>query len=574
MSEERLRKRVQREKKARMEAEKILEDKSRELYERNTQLKELSENLEKQVVQRTQDLKVAHDKALSAVKAKSEFIANMSHEIRTPLNGVLGMLTMTLDTQLTEKQKKWIGNAFNSGQHLLSVVNDILDFSKIEAGKMVIQMEATDVISLTRGTVSGLRSIAKEKGIELACQFPKQFPSYIDADPLRFRQILTNLISNALKFTSEGSVNVSIKQTQERYTLKVEDAGIGMSEKQIGRIFNAFGQADGSITRQFGGTGLGLTITQYFIDMMGGNITVSSEKGRGSCFIVELPLVEQDALSKEQQLRAVSADGRFESAEVLLVEDLIVNQEIAEYLLNRANLKVDIANNGKEAIEAIEKKDYSVVLMDLQMPVLGGIEATEIIRKKYSKEKLPIIAMTAHATKEHKDEVLSKGMNDHVSKPIETSELYRALAAFLTFEQDKELKDKNKEPATEKQQVPTSDTQNYAGLDIVQGLARVSGKTGFYCRLLRSFHDSYQKYSANLKRHLSAQEWDESIAVLHALRGSSLNISANELAEHTSTFERTLRDASYDNVLELESKLFKLGEQVESSLLEYLAQHQ
>lgn len=565
MSEELLRKRARREKRARLEAEKILEEKSRELYERNTQLKELSESLEKQVVQRTQDLKLAHDKALSAVKAKSQFIANMSHEIRTPLNGVLGMLTMTLDTDLTERQNKWIGNALNSGQHLLSVVNDILDFSKIEAGKMVIQVEPTDVIALIRRTVSGLRSIAKEKGIELVCQFPQNFPSYIDADPLRFRQILTNLISNALKFTTKGSVTLSVKQTPESYVLLVEDTGIGMSEKQVNRIFNAFGQADESITRQFGGTGLGLTITQYFIDMMGGSISVSSEKDMGSCFTVELPLTERDAVSQELKTRATSADSQFEHAEVLLVEDLVVNQEIAEYLLNKANLNVDIANNGKEAIDAIEKKDYSVVLMDLQMPVLGGIEATKIIREKYSKDKLPIIAMTAHASKEHKDEVLSKGMNDHLSKPIETSELYRALAVFLPLSEDKQAIE---------QQPEVCETHSYAGLDVVQGLARVNGNIGFYCRLLQSFYGSYQKYNSNLKRHLNAQEWDESIVVLHALRGSALNISANQLAEHAGMFERKLHEGSYDNVLDLDAQLFKLGDQIEASILKYLAEHQ
>lgn len=533
MSEERLRKRVEREKNARLAAEEILEQKSRELFERNQELKSLSETLEKQVVNRTRDLIQARDEALAAAKAKSLFMANMSHEIRTPLNGVLGMINMLFDTKLRDNQRTILQTAKSSGEHLLEIVNDILDFSKIDAGEMHLNETAVDMVDLVKQTTDSLQSVAEEKEISLTLELPESFPAFILADPLRVRQILTNLLSNAIKFTEVGNVQATLLLQHSNYVLQVKDSGIGMSDEHISQIFKAFGQADGSITRRFGGTGLGLTITQNFVHLMGGEISVLSTIGEGSTFVVTLPLEITDAPT-HKPMASVTESTLFKPAHVLLVEDNDINLEIAEYLLDRAGLVVSSARNGQEAVDAVKEKSFQLVLMDIQMPVLDGLAATKAIRELgFSSTDLPIIAMTAHATHEHRKDSLKAGMNQHLTKPLNPIELFKELSLYLDIEQ----LERAELSAVENTVTETSEQ----ALNVTEALKRLGGNEMLFQRLCTNFYQTHQNSLDVLESHLTSQNIEDAKRLAHTLKGSAANLSAKPFSQAAALLESALK---------------------------------
>ena len=293
MTEDRLQKRLQRAKRAREEAERLLEEKSRELFLRNQELEQLSKTLEQKVLERTEDLKRARDHALKATQAKSHFIANMSHEIRTPLNGVLGILEMLRDKCSEDEQQQLVNIATRSGRHLLQVVNEILDFSKIEAGELSIHLEPVNILKELDTVMTPMQTVAESKDLHLSIVLPGQFPKLVELDSLRFRQIVNNILSNAIKFTETGTISLLLEKIEhDQFLLRVSDTGIGMTVEQIDHVFSDFVQADSSISRKFGGTGLGLAITQKLVILMGGEINVNSKPGVGSTFEIKLPLRE------------------------------------------------------------------------------------------------------------------------------------------------------------------------------------------------------------------------------------------------------------------------------------------
>ena len=400
-----------------------------DLYYQKRRLNDLLRKFEKN----NKELEIQKNKAEEATRLKAMFLANMSHEIRTPLNGIIGTSKMLEETTLNEEQSELIHIITTSGENLLNIINDILDFSKIEAGQIKlenIKFSLPEVI----GTIAKLYKFKSDsKGIPINVNIDKNIPDVLIGDPYRLNQIVANLVNNALKFTEKGSVNINVEVLHQEDDRKVEliykviDTGIGISEEGKNKLFKEFSQVDSSTTRKYGGTGLGLSICQNLVALMNGKIGVESEVGKGSEFWFKL-WYEYAEKELSEHMKEIKVP---DNLRILYAEDNLINQKITKFMLKKIQADCDMAGNGKQAFEMFKQKDYDLILMDMFMPEVNGIESTKLIREfeQESKSEKPvyIVAVTANAFSEDKQKCFDAGMNDFISKPFNESELKKVI---------------------------------------------------------------------------------------------------------------------------------------------------
>lgn len=439
----RLSRRVERERQARQLAEKLLEERSLELYHSNEALRKSADSLQVEVNRQTQQLRVALEQAGVATRTKDEFLANLSHEVRTPLNAVMGLITLLRKTPLNEEQANYLQLMKSSSEALLALLNDVLDFSKIEAGKLALESVGFSLMQWVEDTVTPHALQASEHGVKVHLDVDPALPHVISGDPGRMRQVLTNLLSNAVKFTKAGSIQVKLIRLDPRPNdapemlqlgFQVRDTGIGMTPQQQAKIFEAFTQADASTTRRYGGTGLGLAICQRLVIAMGGKLTVTSELGKGSQFRFYIPVREADRSDVLMTMPAPIQASHWAGLRLLVAEDQPINQLLMRKLLEDTGCQMFMAQNGEEAVSVWKKERIDLILMDVQMPVMDGMVATAQIRQleQGGLTRTPIIALTAHAMPGDQDRCLAAGMDGYVTKPISIHALNDCVSQVLS----------------------------------------------------------------------------------------------------------------------------------------------
>jgi signal transduction histidine kinase/CheY-like chemotaxis protein/HPt (histidine-containing phosphotransfer) domain-containing protein len=522
----------------------------------------------------------AKSEADSANHAKSEFLANMSHEIRTPMNAILGLTHLGLDAA-PEKQREYLSKINDSAELLLNILNDLLDFSKIEAGKISLESVSFDLHEVMGRLSSIFGAQARGKHLDFTVQIAPKTPRYLRGDPLRLGQVLINLTNNAIKFTERGSVTVNVAPAEEngdkitlRYT--VEDTGIGLKPEQQAGLFQAFSQADSSTTRKFGGTGLGLAISKRLVELMGGEIAVDSEYGRGSVFSFSAPFGRGKGHASislpETDLRRAINQGdldRLRGARVLVAEDNAVNRQIIGELLKNAQLEIVIVENGLEAVETARHRSFDLVLMDIQMPVMDGLRATRELREIPQFTDTPIIALTANVFQTDIEQCLAAGMNDHIGKPVKLDELFSKLGRWLAASGFKSANDTEGSP---RQPAPTSvapakRNSSPPSLDIAAALDRIGNNDALFEKLLGLFRQTEMETAQRIRDALATGDTAIGQRLAHTLKSTAGTVGANRLQAAARAIEQTLLNSGHVDeqlLMELEAAHEEVMTELES----------